>query len=135
MEQHLLVEAKSGTTRLEILEGATGRRTWSAELKGRIVAETLMPGARVVDVARRHGMAAQHLSTWRRLAREGRMALPGDGLEDGPMFAVLEIAPEKAPKLSDGFGTIDFGEASIRLPGDTTARRIADIAHALRDRR
>ena len=135
MEQHLLVEAKSGTTRLEILEGATGRRTWSAELKGRIVAETLLPDAKVAEVARRHGLKAQHLSTWRRLAREGRIALPGDDLDDAPMFAALEIAPEKAPKLSDGFVAIDFGEATIRLPGDTPARRIADIAHALRERR
>ena len=57
MEQHLLVEAKSGTTRLEILEGATGRRTWSAELKGRIVAETLLPDAKVAEVARRRSYA------------------------------------------------------------------------------
>jgi len=56
MEQHLLGETQSGTTRLEILEGPTGRRAWSAEVKGRIVAETLMPGAKVAEVARRHGL-------------------------------------------------------------------------------
>jgi len=135
MEQHLLGEAQSGTTRLEVLDGATGRRRWSAELKGRIVAETLMPGAKVAEVARRHGMGAQHLSTWRRLAREGRIVVPGDGLDDGPMFASLEIAPEKAPISCDGFVAIDFGEAVIRLSGDVPARRIADIAHALRGAR
>jgi len=135
MEQHLLGEALSGTTRLEVLDGATGRRAWSAEIKGRIVAETLMPGAKVAEVARRHGLKAQHLSTWRRLAREGKIVVPGDGLGDGPMFASLEIAPEKAPISCGGFVAIDFGEATIRLPGDTPARRIADIAHALREAR
>ena len=135
MEQHLLGKAGLPTSRLEVLEGPTGRRNWPEEVKGRIVAETLMPGARVVDVARRHGMAAQHLSKWRRLAREGRIALPGDDFDDGPMFACLEIAPEKAPVPSGGFVAIDFGEASIRLPGDTPARRIADIAHALLEAR
>jgi len=135
MEQHLLGEAQSGMTRLEVLEGATGRRSWSAGLKGRIVAETLTPGAKVAEVARRHGMAAQHLSKWRRLAREGKIVVPGDGLEDVPMFASLEITPEKAPVPSGGFVAIDFGEGTVRLPGDTPARRIADIAHALRETR
>jgi len=65
MLQHLLGEAQLGTTRLEVLEGATGRRSWSAELKGRIVAETLKPGAKVAEVARRHGIGAQHLSVAR----------------------------------------------------------------------
>ncbi len=135
MEQHLLGEAQSGTTKLEVLEGATGRRNWPAEIKGRIVAETLRPGATVAEVARRHGIGAQHLSTWRRLAREGKIVVPGDGLEDGPMFARVEIAPEPASRPCNDFVAIEFGEATIRLPGDVPARRIADIAHALRGAR
>ena len=55
MEQHLLGEPLGNTTRLEVLEGPTGRRSWSDDVKGRIVAESFEPGARVVDVARRHG--------------------------------------------------------------------------------
>ena len=70
MEQHLLGKAGLDTSPLEVLEGPTGRRDWPDDVKGRIVAETLVPGVRVVDVARRHGMAAQHLSKWRRLARD-----------------------------------------------------------------
>ncbi len=135
MEQHLLGEAEAGTHRLEILEGPTGRRNWPDDVKGRIVAETLVPGARVVDVAHRHGMGAQHLSTWRRLAREGKIVVPGDGLEVGPMFARVEIAPESPPVSVGGFVAIDFGEVTIRLPSDTPARRIADIAHALQEAR
>ena len=135
MEQHLLGKAGLDTSRLEVLEGPTGRRDWPDDVKGRIVAETLVPGVRVIDVARRHGMAAQHLSKWRRLAREGKIVVPGDGLEVGPMFASLEIAPESPPVPVGGFVAIDFGEATVRLPGDTPARRIADVVLALRDRR
>ena len=75
MEQHLLGEPVINTNRLEVLEGQTGRRTWPDNVKGQIVAESFEPGARVADVARRHGMAAQHLSTWRRLARDGKIVV------------------------------------------------------------
>jgi len=135
MEQHLLGKAGLDTSRLEVFEGPTGRRDWPDDVKGRIVAETLKPGVRVVDVARRHGMAAQHLSKWRRLAREGKIVVPGDDLEDGPMFASLEIASEKIPISGGGFIAIEFGDMVIRLPSDTPARRIADITHALREAR
>lgn len=135
MEQHLLGEPDAGTHRLEVMEGPTGRRRWPDDVKGRIVAETLRPGATVAEVARRHGMGAQHLSTWRRLARDGKIVVPGDDLEVGPMFANLEIAPESPPVSVGGFVAIDFGEATVRLPGDTPARRIADVVLALRDQR
>ena len=130
MEQHLLGEPEGNTTRLEVLEGPTGRRNWPSDVKGRIVAESFEPGARVVDVARRHGMGAQHLSTWRRLARDGKIVVP----VDEPMFARLEIAPqdEVVPEpLTDGFVEIDTAGITIRLPGDCTAGRIADVVSAL----
>jgi len=80
-EHHLVAERRSGAFRLEVLEGPTGRRRWPDEVKARLVAETFAPGVRVVDVARRHGLRPQHLSTWRRLARQGKLVLPAD---DGP---------------------------------------------------
>ncbi len=61
--------------------------------------------------------------------------VPGDDLEVGPMFASVEIVPEKAPVPDGGFVAIDFGEVAVRLPSDTPVRRIADIAHALREAR
>jgi transposase len=43
-----------------------GRRRWPAALKRRIVAETLVPGASVSVVARRHDVNANQVFKWRR---------------------------------------------------------------------
>jgi transposase len=130
MEHHLLGEPLGNTNRLEVLEGPTGRRTWPDEVKGRIVAESFEPGARVSEVALRHGMAAQHLSTWRRLAREGKIVVP----VDESMFACLEIAPQEevvSEPSAGEFVEIDTGGIIIRLSDTTPADRIADVVLAL----
>jgi transposase len=46
-------DAKGGYRRIEMLTGPDRRRRWSAEDKARIVEESLVPGVRVADVARR----------------------------------------------------------------------------------
>ena len=67
--------AKSDPIRpLEIFTGAGRRRSWSAEQKAQIVAESLSSGASVCAVARRHGLTPQQLFTWRRQARSGGVA-------------------------------------------------------------
>ena len=62
-------DAKGGFRRVEILTGPGRRRRWSAEDKTRIVAETLAPGARVSEVARRWQLSSQQVFGWRRAAR------------------------------------------------------------------
>ena len=54
--QHLLASAGSHISRLEVLEGPTGRRNWPDEVKAQIVAESFEPGVKVSGVARRHGL-------------------------------------------------------------------------------
>ncbi|MBM3559303.1 MAG: transposase [Alphaproteobacteria bacterium] len=44
---------------MEIINGIGGRRRWSADDKARMVEETLVPGAVVSAVARRHGLTPQ----------------------------------------------------------------------------
>ena len=57
--------------RMEVIEGRTGRRLRSEAERGRIAAESLAPGARVVDVARRHGVTEE--------AGRGHAGGPGGG--------------------------------------------------------
>ncbi|MRH22863.1 transposase [Rhodovulum strictum] len=80
--------------RCEVVEPRRrGKRHWADEVKARIVAESLQPGARVVDVAARHDILPHHLSDWRRHARQSRLALPGDlmdALTTSPSSTVAE---------------------------------------------
>src|SRR5215470_15740108 len=55
--------------RIELITGTGRRRRWSDNDKGRIVVESLRPGASVSEVARRHGLSPQQLFGWRRKAR------------------------------------------------------------------
>ncbi|MFE3838533.1 transposase [Rhodobacteraceae bacterium PA1-206B] len=64
----------------------------------RVVAETLKPGASVNEVARRHGLPANHVSSRRTLARKGRLVLPAP--EDPVEFATLMPGPGDEPPLA-----------------------------------
>jgi transposase len=84
--------------RVEVLGGIERRRRWSQDDKMRIVEETLVPGAKVTEVARRNGIAASVVFTWRRQARTIEKV--------GPCFAPVQIAAaetsgEDAKPLSD----------------------------------
>jgi hypothetical protein len=50
-------DAKGKYRRVEVLTGPGRRRRWSADEKARIVAETLVPGARVSEVAHGFGLS------------------------------------------------------------------------------
>ncbi len=125
-----LFDDTSSVGRLEVLEGPTGRRSWPDDEKIRIVRESLEPGARVCDVARRNGIAPQYLSTWRGLAKKGKLNAPA--LEEGfPAFAALELAEDKTPAAA-ALIELEADGVVLRLPCDTSAGRIAEIAMALR---
>jgi transposase len=70
-------DAKGGFRRVEILTGPGRRRRWSAEEKARIIAETLVPGARVSEVARRWQLSSQQVFGWRRAARLAMTTVEG----------------------------------------------------------
>ena len=70
-------DAKGGYRRVEVLTGPGRRRRWSSDEKARIVAETLVPGARVSEVARRWQVCAQQVFGWRRAMRQDLPSLAG----------------------------------------------------------
>ena len=93
------------------------------------MAETLEPGVRVNDVARRHGVQPQQVTAWRRLARQGKLAIPADDEVD---FATLMVeAPEAAIERTVTV-EIEADSVVIRLQADTPAERIGAIVRALR---
>jgi transposase len=123
------VQARGGAvSRLEILEGPTGRRVWPKDVKARIVAETLVPGARVVDVARRYGITPQSLTDWRRRAKTRGVSCPEP---DAGSFVPLVVGRDRAA-TSAAHIEMEVGGVLVRLPAEVPSSRIGDIAQALR---
>ncbi|MBY3517442.1 transposase [Rhizobium laguerreae] len=75
-------------------------RHWPDEVKAKIVSESLRPGTTVNEVAQRYGLRANSLSTWRTMARQGKLILPAP--EDAVEFAAVIVDPpvsELPPKM------------------------------------
>ncbi|MES1991991.1 MAG: transposase [Pseudomonadota bacterium] len=106
---------------------------WPDEVKARIVSESFEPGAKVSAVARRHRLTPQHLTSWRRAAREGKLVLPASGEEP---FAELVVDDHPAAGNDDqgGLATISIETDGIVVcvPCDISASRLAEIVMALR---
>lgn len=125
-------------TTLEFLTTSkTGReghrhRHWPDEVKAKIVSESLRPGTTVNEVAQRYGLRANSLSTWRTMARQGKLVLPAP--EDAVEFAAMVVEPQPPELLTVKRATraeIVVGPVTIRLEEGASASRIAAIARAL----
>ena len=117
-------------SRMEVLAGPSGKRHWSDALKGRIVAETLVPGVTVNEVARRYDMRANHLSSWRGLARAGKLVVPDFAGANFAQVVVAEALPP--PPVTQDRIELVVGGMILRLDASTDARRVAELAAALR---
>ena len=117
---------------MELLAAPSAKRQWSDEAKGRIVAETLVVGVTVNEVARRHSVKANHVSSWRSLARKGKLVVPDiAGADFAPAVAMIQTS--EPPILT---GTIDLiiGTVTVRLDAATPAARVAELVTALQAR-
>jgi transposase len=126
--------------RLELFTGAGRRRTWSNEEKAAIVAESDGPGTSISAVARRHGLSASQLFTWRRLMRQagghdGERALQfvPAVLSVGPQEPTsAEISPEVGERCGGHSIEVEIAGATVRITQDACAAQIAAVIRALK---
>ncbi|ANL28644.1 IS66 family insertion sequence transposase protein [Rhizobium phaseoli] len=119
---------------LEVLttrkSGREVHRHWPDEIKAQIVSESLRPGVMVNEVAERYGLKPNHLSTWRTMARQGKLVLPAP--EDAVEFAAVIVEPPvlEPPINRATRPEIIVGSVTIRLEEGASAARIAAVARA-----
>lgn len=133
-------DTKGGYRRIELLTGPGRRRRWSAEEKARIVAETLVPGARVSEVARRWELSPQQVFGWRRAARmEGTR--PGAGTPSTsnpapPLFVPLVTTSPSASSSSSPSAPaaieIRLAGAVVRAAPGADAEQLTTVLRAVR---
>ena len=123
-----------GLERVEIITRGEGRRSFSAEEKVRLVAETFQPGATVTAVSLRHGVCTSLLHRWRRAAR-GEVPM-----RRGPaprLLPVRLVAPEVSskpspPPSSDPSGAAASIEVVLRNGRVLRIGAAADVAAVAR---
>ena len=121
-------------TTLEVLTARRSRREvhrqWPDEVKARIVSESLRPGVTVNEVAGRYGLKANHLSSWRTLARKGKLVVPEVA---GAEFAAHVAAPTAvATPLATASIDLIIGPVTVRLtvgggPQPSPEDKLADL--------
>jgi transposase-like protein len=102
--------------RVEVITGIGRRRRWTDEEKARIVAESLDPATTASAVARRYGLHASQLFTWRQQLHPRSTAVEGYEVE------------HDFPQLGRRIMRLD----ARKLTGDRPRSRVADVdqAHA-----
>jgi len=128
------VRGSKEVSRIEILDGPTGRRRWPDDLKARIVAESFQPGARVCDVAAKYGLISRHLSGWRGQARKGELVMPVDM---SPAFVPLVIEPladvvAAAASIDTGVIRVEICGTVLHVAPNCSPERAAALVAALR---
>ncbi|MFC5555979.1 transposase [Methylobacterium iners] len=89
-----------------VITSVQRRRRWTTEEKVRLVEETFLPGQSVSLVARRHGISANQLFTWRRLMARGAFTAAGAGEEVVPA-SELRAARATDPRTAAAAGQED----------------------------
>lgn len=102
----------------ETLTQRERRRRWTSEQKPALVSEMLRPEASPTQIARRYGISTGLLYTWRRLARDGALALVPAAIPT-PEFLPVEIVPAAPVEHEAAAGA---GEMVIELPGERQVR-------------
>ena len=117
-----------GTTRSAealVVERVSKRQYRSKQERRVVVEETLLPGASVAVIARRHGVNANQVFQWRKLYREGRLDVAPAAAQLVPV-RIAEVVNEERPaaKLCAGVILLEVGRARIRIEGSVDAEAL-----------
>lgn len=139
----LTLEPARSVRRVEIINGIGGRRRWSVDDKARIVEETLVAGAVVSEIARRHGLTPQQLFGWRRAAR--RLAgvdedasaprfVPAVVEQSRPAPVVKQHRPRRVGRAAGATGIIEMeiDGVTVRVGRGAEAKTVAAVIRALK---
>ena len=134
--------------RVEVLGGVERRRRWSSDEKTRILEETLVPGAKISEVARRNGISASLVFTWRRQARTGEsppaiaprfaaVRIAGPDMGAGISKPSSEELTQSRPAASGRSGLIEIslgGGKRVRVDANVDAAALARVLDVLERR-
>ena len=127
--------------RVEVLGGVERRRRWSHDEKMRILAESLEPGAKVAEVARRNDVAPSVLFAWRRQARfpvaaASTAMVPVKIAEPAVTPSVATKARRtRGPAKERGLIEIDLGGGRrVRVDAGVDAKALARVLDVLGSR-
>jgi transposase len=108
-----------------VIDGSARRRSWSADEKARIVAESLDPAVSVSAVAHRHGLNPNQLYGWRRQFREEagrRMSARERFAESG----------EAAPMVAASVIEVVIGAITVRVGAGVEAAALKRVLRVVR---
>ena len=91
---HTTNRRSAHSPRVEVITRGERRRSWTAEQKSQIVAESLGPELTPTEVARKHGISTGQLYTWRQQRLSVQTALV---TRAAPRFAEVELASAPSP--------------------------------------
>ena len=121
-------------SRLEVIEGPSGRRQRTKAERARIAAESMMPGVKVADVARKHCTTRWQIYDWRKQIRKGNLVVP-ESVAALPMFAelvVADCATDASPAGRRSDLEIIVGDVVIRAGAGTDERQLTRAIRAAR---
>lgn len=128
---HLGASSVGPVSRLEVLEGPTGRRVRSQAERARIVAESLLPGAHVSEVARKHGATRWQIYDWRRRLRQRGDLTPRES--SAASFAPLVVgAPLEERHVPAAKLEIAIGDIVVRTNAAIDGEQLSRMIRAVR---
>lgn len=83
--------SSNGFEKVEVITSVQRRRRWTTAEKLQMVEEAELAGMSISYVARKYGVSASLLFTWRRLAREGRLSAIRAGEEVVPASEARQL--------------------------------------------